>query len=97
MDAEDAILLDASDDGFARIPEQVPTPALSELEEKWNTFIDITKGLKKEQKEELNSFWSTHSGGRPKPTKSSATIEDLQALITEALRIQFGGQYVTNS
>jgi hypothetical protein len=97
MDAEDAILLDASDDGFARIPEQVPTPALSELEEKWNTFIDITKGLKKEQKEELNSFWSTHSGGRPKPTKSSATIDDLQALITEALRIQFGGQYVTNS
>lgn len=97
MDAEEAILLEGIDDGGVKQTEAAPVPQLSELDEKWNNFIEITKGLKKEQKDELNSFWSAHSGGRPKPTKSSATMEDLRALIAEALRLQFGGQYVINS
>jgi recombination DNA repair RAD52 pathway protein len=68
----------------------------TELEEKWETFVDITKGLSKEQKTQLNDFWATHSNGKPKPTKTTATLDELQALVVEALRLQFGGKYVDN-
>jgi hypothetical protein len=77
-------------------PEPVETAPKTELEEKWDTFVEITKALTKEQKNELNEFWSTHSGGKPKPTKTTASLDDLQALVVEALRLQFGGKYVDN-
>jgi hypothetical protein len=80
LDAEDAI------NAGAHIEEPV-----SENEEQWNSFVEITKGLTKEQKDELNTFWSEYSNGRPKPTKSTATKADLDALIVEGLRLQFGG------
>lgn len=67
----------------------------TEVEEKWEYFVEATKSLTKEQKVELNQFWETTSGGKPKPKKETATIEDLQSLITEVLRIKFGGVYVS--
>lgn len=66
----------------------------TELDEKWEYFVEITKHLTALQKSELNTFWEVHSGGKPKPKKETATIEDLQSLISEVLRIQFGGKYV---
>jgi hypothetical protein len=47
--------------------------------------------MNKEQKDSLNDFWAKHSGGKPKPTKSTATKEDIESLVIEALKIQFGG------
>lgn len=69
----------------------------SKEDDQWNAFLDMTKKMNAEQKRELNSFWEKHSNGRPKPTKANATPEDIQALVTEALRISFGGTYVTES
>lgn len=85
MDAEDAMSMPEP----AEQPQQV-----SPKDEKWNNFVDITKGMSKEQKDELNKFWEEHAPGRPKPTKSTATEEDIQALLVESLRIQLGGTYI---
>jgi hypothetical protein len=90
IDVEEAM---EADGGYQQ-QEVAVLPPKTELEEKWDTFVEITKALTKEQKSELNEFWSTHSGGKPKPTKTTASLEDLQALIVEALRLQFGGKYV---
>jgi len=90
IDVEEAI---ASGAGSQMQQEAAAVAPKTELEEKWESFVDITKGLSKEQKTELNNFWETHSEGKPKPTKTTATLDELQALIVEALRIQFGGKY----
>lgn len=90
IDVEEAI---EAGNGYQQ-QEVVALAPKTELEEKWDTFVEITKALTKEQKNELNEFWSTHSSGKPKPTKTTASLEDLQALIVEALRLQFGGNYV---
>jgi hypothetical protein len=82
MDAEQAI--DAG--GYGHVTEMS-----SELEEQWNNFVEITKAMTKEQKDSLNDFWASHSGGRPKPTRSTATKEDIESLVVEALKIQFSG------
>lgn len=90
IDVEEAI---ASGAGPQTPQEAAVIAPKTELEEKWESFVDITKGLSKEQKTELNNFWEANSGGKPKPTKTTATLDELQALIVEALRIQFGGKY----
>jgi hypothetical protein len=93
IDVEEAI---ESGSGSHYQQEVVEAAPKTELEEKWETFVDITKGLSKEQKTQLNDFWATHSNGKPKPTKTTATLDELQALVVEALRLQFGGKYVDN-
>lgn len=93
IDVEEAI---ESGSGGHYQQEVVEAAPKTELEEKWDTFVDITKGLSKEQKTQLNDFWETHSNGKPKPTKTTATLDELQPLIVEALRLQFGGKYVDN-
>lgn len=60
-----------------------------EIEKKWNNFVSIVKGLSESHKASLNEFWSGHSDGRPKPTKQTATHDDLDALIMEATRLSF--------
>lgn len=61
-----------------------------ELEKLWENFVTVTKLLTKDQKDELNDFWSKHSGGRPKPTKATAQTEDINALINKAMEISLG-------
>ena len=70
------------------------TAEKSDVEIRYEAFLDIAKKLNKEQKEELNEFWKNHSGGKPKPTKTTATLDDLQVLNIEAMRIAFGATYV---
>lgn len=65
-----------------------------EIESRWENFLSVIKTLSKEQKDELNAFWETHSGGRPKPTKATATVQDIDALVVEAMRISFGATLV---
>lgn len=65
-----------------------------EIESRWENFLSVIKTLTKEQKDELNAFWENHSGGRPKPTKTTATVEDIDALVVEAMRISFGATLV---
>jgi len=87
LDAEEAI------DSGGNSPEvNAPAPK-TELEERWDAFVEIVSGLTKEQKDQLNDFWSTHANGRAKPTKATATLEDVETLTIEALRLRFGGTY----
>lgn len=86
MDAEDAIY------SAPQQPEQ-----LSELDEKWNNFVAVTKTLTQEQKDSLNSFWEKHSGGKPKPTRATATENDVDTLVVEAMRLSFGATLVEST
>lgn len=86
MDAEDAIYAS---------PQQQETP--SPLDEKWNNFVSITKTLTQEQKDSLNDFWAKHSGGKPKPTRATATEEDVDTLVVEAMRLSFGATLVEST
>ena len=91
MDAEEAMLAYEEEPQAGKTSSQPKT----ELDEKWEYFVEVTKSLTKENKAELNSFWEQHSGGKPKPKKETATIDDLNALIAEVLRINFGGKYIS--
>jgi len=93
MDAEEAMHANNVEDVVEK-QEPVQQKQKTEIEEKWDYFVEATKSLTKEQKTELNNFWENHSGGKPKPKKDTATLDDLQALIAEVLRISFGGKYV---
>ena len=55
------------------------------IEELWEQFVSLSKGLTSEMKTKLNSFWIEHAGDRPKPTKTTATVADLHALIEQCI------------
>lgn len=99
LDAEEAL----DSEGGSYLQEQpqddvvADTEGKSELQIRYEAFLDIAKKLNKEQKDQLNEFWNNHSGGRPKPTKTTATLEDLHALNAEAVRLMFGGTYTEQS
>ena len=67
-----------------------------EIEQLWTNFVGLSKELDKDGKANLNEFWKTFAGDRPKPTKTTATVGDLKALIAECLRISLGGIVVTD-
>lgn len=71
------------------------SPEEQERLDKWEQFAGLAKSLNAEQKNELNQFWDGHANGRPKPTKSNASNQDLDDLIAEIVRIQFGGTLVS--
>lgn len=71
------------------------SPAEQERIDKWEQFAGLAKALDAGQRTELNEFWEKHAGGRPKPTKSNATDKDLDDLIVEIVRIQFGATLVS--
>ena len=71
------------------------SPEEQERLDKWEQFAGLAKALTAEQKNELNQFWDNHANGRPKPTKSNATHKDLDDLIAEIVRINFGGTLVS--
>ena len=75
MDVEDAM-------------ESTP-PSDPELDKKWDRFVSIVKDFDAEKKTKLNAFWETAGGGKPKPTKSTATHESLDALIEHAVMLTF--------
>jgi len=71
------------------------SPAEQGRLDKWEQFAGLAKALDAGQRTELNEFWEKHAGGRPKPTKSNATDKDLDDLIAEIVRIQFGATLVS--
>jgi hypothetical protein len=75
------------------VPEVVISP---EIEELWGNFVGLSKSLNANGKGDLNTFWKTHAGGRPKPTKTTATKEDLVELINECVRLSFEGATVVS-
>ena len=68
----------------------------SERLQKWENFMGLAKSLNPEQKNQLNAHWENFSGGKPKPTKTSATHEELDELIAEIVRITFDSPSASN-
>ena len=62
------------------------------IEAMWTQFVELSKGLTADGKKALNDFWVTYAGSRPKPTKNTATKDDLDALTGECLRISMDAE-----
>jgi hypothetical protein len=62
------------------------------IEAMWTQFVELSKGLGADGKKTLNDFWVTYAGSRPKPTKNTATKDDLDALTGECLRISMDAE-----
>lgn len=73
-------------DAVEAIPEPVINPVIEEL---WTNFVSLSKSLSPEHKTRLGAFWEKYSNGRPKPTKATATQEDLTALLEHCLVLSF--------
>jgi len=55
------------------------------IEELWEQFVSLSKGLTSEMKTKLNEFWLGYAGDRPKPTKTTAQKSDLESLIEQCI------------
>jgi hypothetical protein len=80
---------------LARSEEAMEIEAVSEpiidpvIEELWTNFVSLSKSLTPEHKTRLGTFWEKYSDGRPKPTKATASQEDLTALLEHCLVLSF--------
>jgi recombination DNA repair RAD52 pathway protein len=91
------LYLSRSDDAMEAESFMDSAPALEpapKASDNWDRFTAIAGSLNKVQKEELNQFWASHSGGKPKPKRETASAADIDALIEEATRLSLGGEYV---
>lgn len=68
-----------------------PDPTANEIARLYENFKSIRESLSADQLKQIKSWWEQYSGGRPVPRPSEFTIEELENLIVEATRIQFGG------
>jgi hypothetical protein len=68
-----------------------------EIEKKWDNFVANSKSLSADKRSQLNNFWNEYSGGMPKPTKATATLEQLDALNIECVRLMLDGVAVMAS
>lgn len=80
--SEEALSLDEAEEAAASAPR------VSDMYPKFKTFLDKFTA---EQKSEVKTFWSKYSDGRPTPKPHEFTDKELQALIAECVRIEFGG------
>lgn len=74
---------------LAATPELQPQTKLI-----WENFMTVSKGLSKAQKEELRTAWNQWSDNKATPNKNSVTEEQANFLLTEAMRLSFGGATV---
>lgn len=71
-----------------------PPPVDPEIEEAFNRIKDLKSTMDKASSDALDQFWNEYSGNRPKPTKATANMEDLEAIIGECVRLTMGGEFV---
>jgi hypothetical protein len=60
-----------------------------QIESLWEQFVDLSRSLDADKKAQLGEFWKSYAGERPKPTKMTATKEDLEALINKCAMMHF--------
>lgn len=84
--SEEAMLEEYAAEREQRVQDSI-NPEVAAL---WNDFVAASKTLDADQKSQLNDFWNEHSGGAPKPTKATASVDDLHALLEKALQIYMG-------
>jgi recombination DNA repair RAD52 pathway protein len=64
------------------------------IEEAFAQIKEFKSKMDKDASDALDKFWNDYSGKKPKPTKATATIEDLNAIIGECVRLTMGGEFV---
>lgn len=70
--------------------EQAMDAPVDESAQVWESFVSVSKGLDESKRAQLNDFWAKLSNNAPKPRKpSDATLEQLQELQAEAVRLSF--------
>jgi hypothetical protein len=60
-----------------------------QIESLWEQFVDLSRSLDADKNAQLGEFWKSYAGERPKPTKMTATKEDLEALINKCAMMHF--------
>jgi recombination DNA repair RAD52 pathway protein len=63
-----------------------------EIDLMWEQFLEVSRGLSPEKKASLNDFWKEHAGDRPKPTKQTAKMSDLEALVQQCINLTFSAE-----
>lgn len=74
------LYLARSEEAIGIEQEELIDPAIESM---WEQFVNLSRGLDSDKKNELGEFWKSHAGERPKPTKATATKDDLEALINQ--------------
>jgi recombination DNA repair RAD52 pathway protein len=72
-----------------------PAPPVDpQIEQLFNKIKEFKTNMDEDASNALDKFWSEYSEGRPKPTKATATVKDLEAIIGECVRLTMGGEFV---
>jgi len=66
----------------------------SEVDAAYVNFLSQVNGLPAEKKPLIGEFWKGYGNGRPKPTRATATLEDVEALSAEVIRLTFDAEGV---
>lgn len=69
-------------------------PISPEIESAFNRIKEFKSKMDQDSADALDQFWNDYGGGKPKPTKATANIEDLNAIIAECVRLTMGGEFV---
>lgn len=78
---------EAMQEEIAAEREQAQKAVDPEVLRLWEDFVQTSKSMNAAQKSELNDFWNEYSNGAPKPTKTTATVVELHALLQKAIEI----------
>jgi hypothetical protein len=89
------LYLARSEEALIHEQQEPQTDADIEVAALWGNFKGFTSKFSPEQKAALGEFWNEYGGGREKPTESTATMEDLTALLEKCVQINLGAEDVT--
>lgn len=56
----------------------------------WVEFVQLSKSLNQDNKNSLSTFWEQYSGGKPKPTRTTVSKNELSDLIVECKKLVSG-------
>ena len=68
-------------------------PINPQIEAACGKIKELRSSMSDEDAAALDAFWIEYSGDRPKPTKATATLDDLEAIIAECVRLTVGGSF----
>lgn len=82
----------ARDDAAMEAEDALYAPP-SIIDELFDRLVALSKSLDDAGRAALEDFWIEYGDGDPKPTRATAKVEDLEALIAEATRLTLGGDF----
>lgn len=86
----------ARDDAAMEVEEALSAPP-STVNVLFDRLVELSKSLDPAGKTALEDFWIEYGDGEPKPTRTTAKEQDLEALIAEATRLSLGGGFTNDN